>query len=135
MNYNFLSIPKSILGFIIPLILLCPWISFAQSSEFSKATKSQIFTQKDLDAINQAPIAPKVYASDRIKVTPGRDDNFTYQDNSGTKIEESRDIGQNVDIQVNSSMGTHYQMMPLGDKDNVSSRQTIDRVPSIQLPF
>jgi hypothetical protein len=135
MNYNFFLKIKNFQGLIIPLILLSSPISYAQNNEAMTPTKSQIMTQKDLDAINNAPIAQTVYAKERVMGSEKRPKSYDYQDESGTKIEEYRDIGQNVDIQVDSSMGTHYQMAPLGDKDTISSPQTLNRVPSIKLPF
>jgi hypothetical protein len=64
-----------------------------------------------------------------------RETSFSYQEESGTRIQEFRDVGQNTEIQVDSSMGTHYQMSPILDKDLDPTRQTINRVPSINLPF
>jgi len=50
-------------------------------------------------------------------------------------VQEFRDVGQQVEIQVDSNVGTHYQMSPPLDRDVNTSRQTINRVPSVSLPF
>ncbi len=96
--------------------------------------QSQVLNQKELDAINNAPIAQKVYARDRVDQKKRQPD-FSYQSDAGTQIKEYADIGQNKEIQVDSSMGTHYQMAPTSNKDATSSSQTIQRVPTIQIPF
>jgi hypothetical protein len=119
------------LGTIIPLILLTPVFVHAQSGP----TKSQILNQQELDAINRQPIAPKVYASDGVQGVQKRETSYYYQEENGTRVQEFRDVGQNTEIQVDSAMGTHYQMSPKLDKDLDSTRQTINRVPSINLPF
>ncbi|BDW11897.1 hypothetical protein PSHI8_19800 [Polynucleobacter sp. SHI8] len=123
------------LGTIITLILLTPNFSHAQASNSTGPSKSQILNQQELDAINRQPIAPKVYASDGVQGVQKRETSFSYQEDSGTRVQEFRDVGQNTEIQVDSGMGTHYQMSPVLDKDLDSTRQTINRVPSINLPF
>jgi hypothetical protein len=123
------------LGTIIPLILLTPDFSHAQATSSPGASKSQILNQQELDAINRQPIAPKAYASESVQGVQKRETSFSYQEESGTRVQEFRDVGQNTEIQVDSSMGTHYQMSPILDKDLDSTRQTINRVPSINLPF
>ena len=123
------------LGTIIPLILLTPDFSHAQASNSTGPSRSQILNQQELDAINRQPFAPKVYASDGVQGVQKRETSFSYQEESGTRVQEFRDVGQNTEIQVDSSMGTHYQMSPVLDKDLDSTRQTINRVPSINLPF
>jgi len=121
--------PRYFLGTIIPLILLTPDFSHAQ------ATSSQLLNQQELDAINRQPIAAKAYATEGVQGVQKRETSFSYQEESGTRVQEFRDVGQNTEIQVDSSMGTHYQMSPVLDKDLDSTRQTINRVPSINLPF
>jgi hypothetical protein len=123
------------LGTIIPLILLTPDFSHAQATSSPEASKSQRLNQQELDAINRQPIAPKAYASEGVQGVQKRETSFSYQEESGTRIQEFRDVGQNTEIQVDSSMGTHYQMSPILDKDLDSTRQTINRVPSINLLF
>jgi hypothetical protein len=123
------------LGTIIPLILLTPDFSHAQTVSSPGASKSQRLNQQELDAINRQPIAPKAYASEGVQGVQKRETSFSYQEESGTRIQEFRDVGQNTEIQVDSSMGTHYQMSPILDKDLDSTRQTINRVPSINLLF
>jgi len=120
------------LGTIIPLILLTPDFSHAQATSSPGASKSQILNQQELDAINRQPIAPKAYESEGVQK---RETSFSYPEESGTRVQEFRDVGQNTEIKVDSSMGTHYQMSPVLDKDLDSTRQTINRVPSINLPF
>jgi hypothetical protein len=131
-KFLFLNFKKT-REFIIALIALSASFSHAQTSDTPHANQSQVLTQKELDAINNAPIAPKVYA--KPNAVHGRDPNFEYESLNGTQIKEYRDIGQNTDIRVDSSMGTSYQLKPTDDKDAVASPQTINRVPSIQLPF
>jgi hypothetical protein len=134
MNYiHFLHLNKT-QGFIITLFILCAQVSFAQSEVTPHANSTQILSQKELDAINNAPIAPKAYASDRTSKS-GRQTTFDSGNENGTQIKEYQDIGQNKEIQVNTALGTHYQMSPTSDKDNTSSPMTLNRVPSIQLPF
>jgi hypothetical protein len=115
--------------------LIQPFFLWAQSSTISLPTKSQILSPQELNAINQQPIAPKVYAKDGVQGTQKRNQTFSYEEDNGTKIQEFRDVGQQVEVQVDSSVGTHYQMSPVIDRDSNSSRQTINSVPSISLPF
>jgi hypothetical protein len=127
--------PRYFLGTIIPLILLTPDFSHAQATSSPEATKSQLLNQQELDAINRQPIAAKAYATEGVQGVQKRETSFSYQEESGTRVQEFRDVGQNTEIQVDSSMGTHYQMSPVLNKDLDSTRQTINRVPSINLPF
>jgi hypothetical protein len=127
--------PRYFLGTIIPLILLTPDFSHAQATSSPEATKSQLLNQQELDAINRQPIAAKAYATEGVQGVQKRETSFSYQEESGTRVQEFRDVGQNTEIQVDSSMGTHYQMSPVLNKDLDSTGQTINRVPSINLPF
>lgn len=135
MNNIFFLKHQQFLWAIIPLILLTPILSVAQSDQIPTATKSQILNQKELDAINRQPITPKVSAADGVQGTQKRERSFFYQEDNGTKVQEFRDVGQNVEIQVDSSMGTHYQMSPNLNKDLDSTRQSIQRVPTINMSF
>ena len=135
MYKNFLFNFQNFLGCSITLILIQPFFLMAQSNSLSTPSKSQILSPQELDAINQQPIAPKVYAKDGVQGAQKRNQSFLYEEDNGTKIQEFRDVGQQVEIQVDSGMGTHYQMSPVLDRDANSSRQTINRVPSISLPF
>ncbi len=123
------------LGTIITLNLLTPDFSHAQATESSRASKSQILNQQELDAINRQPIATKASATEGVQGIQKRETSFSYQENSGTRIQEFKDLGHNTEIQVDSGIGTHYQMSPVLNKDLDSTRQTINRVPSINLPF
>jgi hypothetical protein len=120
---------------IIPLIWFIAPLSYAQSSNISQPSNSQLLSQQELDAINRQPIASKVSAVNGVQGVQKREGSFSYQEENGIKVQEFRDIGQNLEIQVDSSMGTHYQMSPNLDKDLDSTRQTINRVPSISMPF
>jgi hypothetical protein len=120
---------------IIPLIWFIAPLSYAQSSNISQPSNSQLLSQQELDAINRQPIASKVSAITGVQGVQKREGGFSYQEENGIKVQEFRDIGQNLEIQVDSSMGTHYQMSPNLDKDLDSTRQTINRVPSISMPF
>jgi hypothetical protein len=128
MNYFHNLYPKHFLGLIISLFLIT-------SSYCAAQTKTDILSPQELNAINNQPIAPKVNAADRVQGTQKRDKSFSLEGANGTKVDEYRDIGQNVAIEVESSMGTHYQMSPSLNRDNTSTNQVINRVPSINLPF
>jgi hypothetical protein len=134
MNTILFSIPNKTQGYIIALILFYTTFVGAQEQNMPVPNQSQVLNQKELDAINNAPIAQKVYARDRVDQKKRQPD-FSYQSDAGTQIKEYADIGQNKEIQVDSSMGTHYQMAPTSNKDATSSSQTIQRVPTIQIPF
>jgi hypothetical protein len=126
-NFHFLY-PKRFLGPIISLFLIISPCGFSQ-------TTSSILTKQELDAINNQPIAPKVSAADRVQGAQKRDKSFSYEGSNGTKVDEFRDVGQNVEIQVDSSMGTHYEMSPLLSRDSDATRQVINRLPSVSVPF
>ncbi len=135
MNNNLYLFLRYLLGTIIPLILLTPDFSYAQATNSTGPSKSQILTQQELDAINHQPIAPKMYATEGVQGVQKRETSFSFQEDNGTKVQEFRDVGQNIEIQVDSAMGTHYLMSPNLDKDLDPTRQTINRVPAINLPF
>jgi len=128
MNYIHFLYPKHFVGLIISLFLITSTSCFAQ-------TKTDILSPEELNVINNQPIAPKVNAAERIQGVQKRDKSFSLVEANGTKVDEYRDIGQNVAIDIESSMGTHYQMSPSLNRDTNSSSQVINRVPSINLPF
>jgi hypothetical protein len=128
MNYFHFLYPKHFLGLIISLFLITSSYCIAQ-------TRTDILSKEELNAINNQPIAPKVNAADRIQGVQKRDKSYTLEEPNGTKVDEYRDVGQNVAIEVESSMGTHYEMSPPLSRDGVSTNQVINRVPSINLPF
>jgi hypothetical protein len=135
MNKYILFKFRNFLGSIITLILIQPFFLWAQSNNISTPTKSQILSQQELDAINRQPIAQVVSAKEGVQGPQKRNQSFLYQEDDGTKVQEFRDVGQQVEIQVDSNVGTHYQMSPPLDRDVNTSRQTINRVPSVSLPF
>lgn len=107
----------------------------AQSNFVAVPTASQLLSPQELDAINRQPIAKTFSAKEGVIGAQRRDSSFLYREDDGTSVQEYRDAGQNVDIRVDSSIGTSYQMSPLLEKDLDRSRQTLNRVPSINLPF
>jgi hypothetical protein len=135
MNKFFLLNFRNFLGSIITLILIHPLFLQAQTQDLYTPTKSQVLSPQELDAINRQPIAPKVSAKENVEGVQKRNQSFLYDEGNGTKVQEFRDVGQQVEIQVDSSAGTHYQMSAPLDRDVNSTRQTINRVPSISLPF
>lgn len=135
MNNIFFSYLRNSLSAIIPLIWLISTLGYAQTSNISQPSNSQLLSQQELDAINRQPIASKVSATTGVQGLQKREGSFSYQEENGIKVKEFRDVGQNIEIQVDSSMGTHYQMSPNLEKDLDSTRQTINRVPSISMPF
>jgi hypothetical protein len=90
---------------------------------------------KELELINRQPISPSVRANENVLGTEKRPTSFEYQENQGTRITEYTSNGRPVEIQVDSRSGTHYEMSkPINSSPTVPNT-TIQRVPSIQLPF
>lgn len=118
---------------ISPFILL--HASFAQDANVPMATKSQLLSPDELSKINNAPISQTVKVQNRVEGKSPRELAFDYQEENGTKIREYREKDQAREIEVESGMGTHYQMSAPIRSTPSSASQTIDRVPSVQLPF
>lgn len=98
-------------------------------------TSSPGLDAKELELINRQPISPTVRANESVLGTEKRPTSFEYQENKGTKITEYSSDGRPVEIQVDSRAGTHYEMSkPINPSPTVPNT-SIQRVPSIQLPF
>ena len=108
---------------------------FAQDMRENTPTKSQILSPAELNKINQAPIAETVKVQSRVEGKSSRELIYDAQDANGTRIREYREKDQPREIQVDSSMGTHYQMSPPMQNSPSTNTQKIDRVPSLQVPF
>jgi len=103
---------------------------FAQNTNSSPGLDA-----KELELINRQPISPSVRANENVLGTEKRPTSFEYQQNQGTRITEYSSDGRPVEIQVDSRAGTHYEMSrPINSSPTVPNT-TIQRVPSIQLPF
>ena len=98
-------------------------------------TSSPGLDAKELELINRQPISPVVRANENVLGTEKRSPSFEYQENQGTRITEYSSDGRPVEIKVDSRAGTHYEMSkPINPSPTVPNT-TIQRVPSIQLPF
>ena len=98
-------------------------------------TSSSGLDAKELELINRQPISPSVRANENVLGPEKRPASFEYQENQGTRVTEYSSNGRPVEIQVDSRAGTHYQMSkPISPSPTVPN-STIQRVPSLQLPF
>ena len=103
---------------------------------FSQTTPSSAgLDAKELEAINRQPISPPAKANDNVLGTEKRPTSFEYQENQGTRITEYTSNGRPVEIQVDSKVGTHYEMSKPINPSPLVPNTNLQRVPSIQLPF
>ena len=98
-------------------------------------TSSPALDAKELKLINRQPISPAARANENVLGTEKRPTSFEYQENKGTKITEYSSDGRPVEIQVDSRVGTHYEMSKPINQSPTVPNTSIQRVPSIQLPF
>jgi hypothetical protein len=98
-------------------------------------TSSPGLDAKELEQINRQPISPAARASENVLGPEKRSSSFEYQENKGTKITEYSSDGRPVEIQVDSRAGTHYEMSKPINQSPTIPNTSIQRVPSIQLPF
>ncbi len=90
---------------------------------------------EEINQINAQPIAKKVGGRQSNTAESTRNLTFEYKDEKGTQIREYREGVKPVEIQVDSSFGTHYEMSPPMIQSPNQSGSPIERVPSVRLPF
>lgn len=98
-------------------------------------TSSSGLDAKELEMINRQPISTPARANENVLGTEKRPSSFEYQENKGTRVTEYSSDGRPVEIQVDSRAGTHYEMSKPMNQSPTIPNTSIQRVPSIQLPF
>jgi hypothetical protein len=111
-------------------VLLMSNLAFAQSSKPNNSSPGEALSQKELIELNRQPLLKTQGALGAEQ----RQLSFEHKEENGTHIREYRELGKPIDIQVQTRMGS-YQMSQPTDLTPVISEKTIQRVPSIQLPF
>lgn len=136
-KFNFVKISRFAPAFIFVLGVAFSFSSIAQTeSDAQNNADMTPLTKKELDDINHQPIAKSANAKDRVQGVEKRRLSYELKEDDGTHIQEYRDGNKPVEIQVDSSFGTHYEMStPANDQTPVIRDQTINRVPSIRMPF
>lgn len=104
--------------------------AFAQNINVSSGIDA-----KELELINRQPIAPVTKANQNVLGTVKRPVSFEYQEEQGTRITEYTSNGRPPEILVDSKAGTHYEMSKPLDQTPTIPNSTLNRVPSLQLPF
>jgi hypothetical protein len=100
----------------------------------AQAPQNEGLSKSELDAINNQPIAKTI----KVQQVEGPDQlqpSFELKDSSGTEIREYREKDQPVDVEVNSNLGTRYNMSRPTDPTPNIPDQYMNRVPSIKVPF
>lgn len=113
----------------LAISLLISSICLAQTPDNSPLDKSE------LDAINQQPIAKTTGSKEQIQGKDQRKLSFELKEENGTHVREYRENSKPVEIDVESSMGTHYQMSTPSEQTPTIPDKSINRVPSIRMPF
>lgn len=122
--------------FIFSLLACCAvGQTFAQNPVNSGTSQPIQLDKKELDAINRQPIAQPVRAKDRVQGTEQRRLSYELKEENGTHIREYREAGKAVDIEVESSFGTHYHMSNPTNQTPTIREQSIERVPSVRMSF
>ena len=90
----------------------------------------------NLDAIN-GTAAQKAGAQAKLDLNVPRTPSFYLKERSGTVIEEYRDRGKPVEIDVHSNFGTHYRMSAPADISPRVQNQGVptERLPSVNIPY
>lgn len=115
-------------------VLLMSNLVFAQSSRPNNSSPGEALSQTELNELNRQPLLRTQGAKDGVLGAEQRQLSFEHKEENGTHIREYREMGKPIDIQVQTRMGS-YQMSQPTDLTPVISEKTIQRVPSIQLPF
>lgn len=134
-KFNFSKKAPSIIGIFLLLATQGVVTTYAQNPVNSGASLPIQIDKKELDAINRQPIAQPVRAKDRVQGTEQRRLSYELKEENGTHIREYREAGKPVDIEVESSFGTHYHMSNPTNQTPTIRDQSIERVPSVRMSF
>lgn len=134
-KFNFSKKLPSIIRIFLLLATLGIVPTYAQNPVNSGASLPIQLDKKELDAINRQPIALPVRSKDRVQGTEQRRLSYELKEENGTHIREYREGNKAVDIEVESSLGTHYHMSNPTNQTPTIRDQSIERVPAIRMSF
>jgi hypothetical protein len=105
-------------------LLMLPSLALAQASADPSALSPQ-----ELERINKQPLAPRV----KTELNRPREPSFVLNDTDGTQVREYRNKGRATDIEVQSGMGTSYQMSKPEEGVPQQRERAVNRVPSVPI--
>lgn len=115
---------------ILALSLVFTSLALAQSAN----SANEGLTPAELETINKQPIAKGVKSDKSPQSSEKRQASFEVTE-KGTHIQEFRENGKPVEIKVETSFGTHYEMSTPPNQVPSGNNEGINRVPAIRLPF
>lgn len=121
--------------------MLKPTIGFLSSSLLfmgvcsAQALQNEGLSKSELDAINNQPIAKAVSAQSQVDGVSKLQPSFELKQDNGTEIREYKEKDQPTDVEVNSSVGTSYNLSRPTDPTPDIPFQYMNRVPEIKVPF
>lgn len=101
----------------------------------AQAPQNEGLSKSELDAINNQPIAKAVSAQGQVDGVSKLKPSFELNQENGTKITEYKETNQPTDVEVNSSVGTSYNLSRPTDPTPDIPVQYINRVPEIKMSF
>ncbi len=89
----------------------------------------------ELESINKQPIAKGMKSTNPTSGDSKRQASYEITE-KGTHIQEFRENGKPVEIKVETSFGTSYEMStPPNQVPTANNNDGINRVPAVRLPF
>ena len=121
--------------------MLRPTIGFLASSllftgiSFAQTPVNEGLSKSELDAINNQPIAKAVSTQSQVDGVSKLQPSFELKQDNGTEIREYKEKDQPTDVEVNSNIGTSYNLSRPTDPTPDIPIQYMNRVPEIKVPF
>jgi hypothetical protein len=104
--------------------------AISSSSAMDEPTASSSVESSDIEKKRESENTVRSTVQNTISSTP----TFHYQDAKGNEITEYRELGLPSEIEVRSSMGTHYQLSEPTDPTPMPNR-AVRGVPSVTLTY
>lgn len=115
-------------------LLLVTSLVFTGISQ-AQTPQNEGLSKSELDAINNQPIAKSITAQSQVDGVSQLEPSFELKEANGTEIREYKEKDQPTDVEVNSSVGTRYNLSRPTDPTPSIPDQYLNRVPTFKVPF